>query len=185
MKSQRNRSSHQVEELSTCSSTAETRTSFRQFTSHSATMRNFSSCRSCMVLIPCTMPNGLKLKPLSLLGSVRQQNALPSQPSTSESSVLWGNTLSIRSCFLEKLAWCSSIMQTWYNHVHSVSVDGAVHVAHIESCGNVQHEALETKAEKEDHHRKDYIPCLAVSRLWMQSECHSHQTRPGIQQPYK
>lgn len=35
-----------------------------------------------------------------------------------------------------------------------------LHVAHIQGCGDVQHEALEAETEKEEHHGEDDVPQL-------------------------
>ena len=41
----------------------------------------------------------------------------------------------------------------------------AVHVAHIQGCGDVQHEALEAKTEKEEHHGEDDVPQLTAGDM--------------------
>ena len=44
----------------------------------------------------------------------------------------------------------------------------AVHVAHIQGCGDVQHEALEAETEKEEHHGEDDVPQLTAGDLaWL------------------
>lgn len=47
----------------------------------------------------------------------------------------------------------------------------AVHVAHIQGCGDVQHEALEAETEKEEHHGEDDVPQLTAGDMAWFSLC--------------
>ena len=46
-----------------------------------------------------------------------------------------------------------------------------VHVAHIQGCGDVQHEALEAETEKEEHHGEDDVPQLTAGDMAWFSLC--------------